>query len=99
LPNHSVVATGTTPSASSASCSTSPTTTIRFGSAAISVVPYLCRIETGKADDSAPVVAPPPDAAAPSSPPPHAAIPVAATRASRAAPNDRPARPARLARP
>lgn len=88
-PNHSVVATGTTPSASSASCSTRPTTTTRFGSAVISVVPYLCSIDTGKADVSAPAVVPPSAAVSPPSPPPHAARPVAVTRASRALVNDR----------
>ena len=52
-PNHSVVATGTTPSDSSASCSTRPTTTIRWGSAGMVVVPNLCAIETGKASEAA----------------------------------------------
>src|SRR4051794_7622783 len=58
-PNHSVVAVGTTPSASSASCSTRPTVTMRFGSAVMFVAPYLCGSATGKP------VAP---AAAPTSP-------------------------------
>ena len=49
LPYHSVVATGTTPSASSASCSRSPTTTIRFGADSIVVEPYLWSIVTGNA--------------------------------------------------
>ena len=52
LPYHSVVATGTTPSASSASCSRSPTTTTRFGAVSIFVVPYLWSIETGNAASS-----------------------------------------------
>ena len=53
LPNHSVVATGTTPSASSASCSRRPTTTTRLGCFSIVVEPYLCSIVTGKAPGSA----------------------------------------------
>ena len=52
LPNHSVVATGTTPSASSASCSRRPTTTTRSGCFSIVVEPYLCSIVTGKAPES-----------------------------------------------
>src|SRR4051812_10268748 len=48
-PNHSLVPTGTTPSASRASCSTRPTVTIRFGSALMVVVPNLLSIETGNA--------------------------------------------------
>src|SRR5690349_19485541 len=48
-PNHLVVATGTTPRASRASCSVSPTTTTRWGTLVISVVPYLCSMLTGNA--------------------------------------------------
>src|SRR4051812_38984954 len=49
LPNHSVVATGTTPSARSASCSRRPATTTRSGWALMVVVPYLWVIVTGNA--------------------------------------------------
>src|SRR5215218_2234215 len=53
LPYHSVVATGTTPSASSASCSRRPATTTRLGSDLIVVAPYLWAMVTGKAPSSA----------------------------------------------
>jgi hypothetical protein len=48
-----VVATGTTPSASNASCSTRPTVTTRFGAAGTTVSPYLFLIVTGKTPPSA----------------------------------------------
>lgn len=67
-PNHSVVATGTTPSASRASCSVSPVTTTRSGAAGIVVVPYLWSIVTGNVSPAAVV-------AAGSSSEPHAASP------------------------
>ena len=46
-PTHWVVAIGTTPRASSVSCSVYPTTTMRFGSALTVVVPYMCWTVTG----------------------------------------------------
>ena len=49
VPNHSVTANGTTPSASSASCSTSPTVTTRVGSAGMVALPNWCSMVTGKA--------------------------------------------------
>ena len=52
-PYHSVVPTGTMPSASSESCSRRPTTTIRLGSESIVVSPNLCLIVTGKAPAAA----------------------------------------------
>src|SRR4051794_39381140 len=48
-----LVATGTLPRASIASCSLRPTSTTRWGSAVISVLPYLCSIVTGYAPAAA----------------------------------------------
>jgi hypothetical protein len=48
-PIQSVTPTGATPSAKNASCSLSPTLTMRCGRSVISVVPYLCSIATGNA--------------------------------------------------
>src|SRR4051794_40794758 len=70
-PYHSVVPTGTTPRASSASCSRRPTTTTRLGSDLIVVAPNLCLIVTGKApadaaDEPGRVVSLPQPASSPS---------------------------------